>query len=107
MSTRQIRCPSCDGPMNPVERRGVVIDICRDCKGVFLDRGELDKLLDAAEGQEVAYASEGGRPGRRPDRDRYDDDDDDDDDDRSPWGQQRGGRKKKRGGFLSELFEGD
>ena len=39
MSTRELRCPPCDGRMNPVERRGVVIDLCRDCTGIFLDRG--------------------------------------------------------------------
>jgi Zn-finger nucleic acid-binding protein len=38
--------------MHPVERREVTIDLCRDCKGVFLDRGELDKLLDAVEARE-------------------------------------------------------
>ncbi len=92
--------------MNPVERRGVVIDLCQDCKGVFLDRGELDKLLDVAEAQEVQYASEVDRFGRRPTRGR-DHDDDDDDDDRHRWGHEGGRRKKRRGGFLSELFEGD
>ena len=91
--------------MNPVERRGVIIDLCRDCKGVYLDRGELDKLLDVAEAQEVRYASEPDRPGFRPQRGRDYDDDDDDDDRR--WGHEGGRRKKKRGGFLSELFEGD
>ena len=105
MSTRPIRCPSCDGSMDPVERRRVVIELCRDCKGVFLDRGELDKLLDVAEAQETRYVSEADRPGLRPRRDW--DDDDDDDDDRHRWSQERGGRKKRRGGFLSELFEGD
>lgn len=103
MSTRQIRCPSCDGPMHPVERRGVTIDLCRDCRGVFLDRGELDKLLDAAEAQEAAYVQELDRRDRRPSRDR--DDDDDDDDDRRRWGSEHGGRKKRRGGFLGEMFE--
>ena len=101
MSTRQLRCPSCDGPMDPVERRGVVIDLCRDCRGVFLDRGELDKLLDAAEAQEVADRSDVDRLARRPSREWRDDDDDD----RRKWDHERGGRKKRRGGFLSELFE--
>ena len=102
MSTRQLRCPSCDGPMHPVERRGVIIDLCRDCRGVFLDRGELDKLLDAAEAQEVASRSDVERLARRPSREWGDDDDDDD---RRKWDHERGGRRKRRGGFLSELFE--
>lgn len=103
MSTRELRCPSCDGPMNPVDRRGVVIDLCRDCRGVFLDRGELDKLLDAGEAEQNPIAAEAERLGRRPDR--YDDDDDDDDDGR--WGGDRGGRRRKRGGLLGDLFDFD
>lgn len=49
MSDRQLRCPSCDGRMREVDRRGVHVDICNECRGVFLDRGELDKLMDAVE----------------------------------------------------------
>lgn len=101
MSTRELRCPSCDGPMNPVERRSVVIDLCRDCKGVFLDRGELDKLLDAAEAEQNPIAAEADRLGRPPDRDW----DDDDDDDRR-WGGDRG-RRRKRGGLLGDLLDFD
>ena len=44
---RTLRCPNCDGQMREVERRGVVIDICNECRGVFLDRGELDALVEA------------------------------------------------------------
>lgn len=75
MSVRVLRCPACDAAMNSVGRRGVVIDVCQDCKGVFLDRGELDKLLDAAAVVEQApLAAEADRLSRRP----YGDDDDDD-----------------------------
>lgn len=39
-------CPVCDNVrMREVDRDGVTIDICPQCKGVWLDRGELDKLL--------------------------------------------------------------
>ncbi len=41
-------CPKCHGHMRSYERNGVVIDQCEDCRGIFLDRGELDQLLDAA-----------------------------------------------------------
>lgn len=40
-----MRCPLCDVPMKEVERRGVLIDVCPECRGVWLDRGELEKLL--------------------------------------------------------------
>lgn len=103
MSTRELRCPSCDGPMSPVERRGVVIDLCRDCKGVFLDRGELDKLLDAADAEQAPLAAEADRLGRR-DRDRDRDWDGDDDDERA-WGDHGRGGRRRRGGVLGDLFD--
>lgn len=41
-----MNCPVCDGiKMREVEKEDVVIDICPQCKGVWLDRGELDKLM--------------------------------------------------------------
>lgn len=44
-----MRCPLCDVQMREVERRGVMIDVCPECRGVWLDRGELEKLLASAE----------------------------------------------------------
>lgn len=39
-------CPVCDGvKMREVEKNNVLIDVCPSCKGVWLDRGELDKLM--------------------------------------------------------------
>lgn len=40
-------CPSCSGSLVEIERSGVLIDACRECRGVWLDRGELDKLIAA------------------------------------------------------------
>lgn len=41
-----MKCPVCnDVRMREVEKNGVHIDVCPDCKGVWLDRGELDKLM--------------------------------------------------------------
>ncbi|MEW6572052.1 MAG: zf-TFIIB domain-containing protein [Bacillota bacterium] len=40
-----MRCPLCDVQMKEVDRRGVRIDVCPECKGVWLDRGELDRLI--------------------------------------------------------------
>ena len=90
MSIRELLCPSCDEPMKPVERRGVIIELCRDCEGVFLDRGELDKLLDVAEADRLAFGVE-----------RLDDHDDD-----RRLGA-RDGRRRRRGGVLGDLFEFD
>ncbi|MEH1101033.1 TFIIB-type zinc ribbon-containing protein [Micromonospora sp. CPCC 205561] len=40
-------CPKCHGEMRQYERSGVVIDQCGECRGIFLDRGELEKLFEA------------------------------------------------------------
>lgn len=86
-----MRCPLCNVPMREANRRGVLIDVCPECRGIWLDGGELDKLLTAGE----AWESE-----RRSDRDREGSHDyrPDDDDRRHP--------KKKRG-FLGEIFDFD
>lgn len=42
-----MNCPVCDGvKMREVQKEGIMIDICPSCKGVWLDRGELDKLME-------------------------------------------------------------
>ncbi|KIL34566.1 hypothetical protein SD71_19070 [Cohnella kolymensis] len=42
-----MNCPVCEGSrMREVEKDGILIDICPTCKGVWLDRGELDKLME-------------------------------------------------------------
>ena len=48
-------CPNCGGQLMQLERSGVRIDACRQCRGVWLDRGELDQIL-ARERQVVAGA---------------------------------------------------
>lgn len=51
-----MNCPVCDGVrMREVEKNGVLIDICPNCKGVWLDRGELDKLMSEIQEQRPAY----------------------------------------------------
>ncbi len=41
-------CPNDDAPMQTLERSGVQFDMCPTCRGVWLDRGELEKLMSAA-----------------------------------------------------------
>ena len=43
----ELTCPKCHGTMRTYERNGVHVDQCSDCRGIFLDRGELDRLIDA------------------------------------------------------------
>ena len=39
-------CPSCGGELLELDRSGVRIDACRNCRGVWLDRGELDRIVE-------------------------------------------------------------
>lgn len=41
-----MNCPKCYEPLRIAERQGVEIDYCPECRGVWLDRGELDKILE-------------------------------------------------------------
>ena len=43
-----LMCPNDDQPMQTLERSGVQFDMCPKCRGVWLDRGELEKLMEAA-----------------------------------------------------------
>ena len=40
-----MRCPSCASRLVEVERSEILVDACPECRGVWLDRGELDKIL--------------------------------------------------------------
>ena len=42
-----LTCPKCQGSMRHYERSGVTVDQCSECRGIFLDRGELERLIDA------------------------------------------------------------
>src|SRR4051812_14472046 len=43
----QMTCPKCHGDMRVYERSGVTVDQCTECRGIFLDRGELEKIFEA------------------------------------------------------------
>jgi uncharacterized protein len=49
-STMALRCPKCSGEMASYERSGINVEQCRECRGIFLDRGELERLVDAEGG---------------------------------------------------------
>lgn len=63
-----MKCPVCDARLREVNRRGVVVDVCPECKGVWLERGELEKLLEVA-AEEEDYLEDRGRRGARDDDD--------------------------------------
>ena len=100
-----MKCPVCEVPLSISSREGVEIDFCPQCRGVWLDRGELDKVIERASAAMATAGPARGYDDRRDDpRDHRDYDDRrryDDDDDR------RSGKKRKRRGFLEDLFEFD
>ena len=46
MDTPTVKCPHCHASMKPQRRHGVELDVCPACRGVWLDRGELDEILN-------------------------------------------------------------
>lgn len=79
-----MQCPVDGETLQLAERAGVEIDYCPKCRGVWLDRGELDKIIDRSEPEPPQ-----GRVWNAGD-DRHSHD---------------GRKKKKRGGFLEEIFD--
>ena len=43
-----MKCPACDATLAMADRQGIEIDYCPQCRGVWLDRGELDKIIERA-----------------------------------------------------------
>jgi Zn-finger nucleic acid-binding protein len=82
-----MNCPIDGTTLQMSERSGIEIDYCPQCRGVWLDRGELDKIIDRAEAQLAG----GSKPSSSKDWERS----------------ERAPKKKKRTSFLSELFEGE
>lgn len=53
-----MKCPVCDNvSMKEVEKENVLIDICPNCKGVWLDRGELEKITQGLKDDQQYYQS--------------------------------------------------
>lgn len=49
-STTAFTCPKCHGAMRSYERSGIVLEQCEDCRGIFLDQGELERFVEAEGG---------------------------------------------------------
>lgn len=82
---KTMKCPVCNADLQVSDRQGIEIDYCPQCRGIWLDRGELDKILERSVQADVT-ASRSHQP-----RDSDDSDDD--------------YRKKRRKSFFEELFD--
>lgn len=76
-----MQCPVDGETLQIAERAGVEIDYCPKCRGVWLDRGELDKIIDRS-----AAEAPPARTWQADERETH-------------------GKRKKRGGFLEDLFD--
>ncbi len=65
-------CPTCRVNLTMSERQGIEIDYCPQCRGVWLDRGELDKIIERSEGAGAPPRQAAPQPQYR--EPRYDDD---------------------------------
>lgn len=83
-----MKCPNCNETLVMSDRNGIEIDYCPNCRGVWLDRGELDKIIERSS----QYGS--ARPGEVYREKEYN---------------TRGGdydyKRKKKESFLGDLFD--
>ena len=89
-------CPVCHVGLAMTDRQGVEIDYCPQCRGVWLDRGELDKIIERSAGDDSARPLSGVRLGISDDRGHGDHG--------GKHGYERG-HKGRRKSFFSELFD--
>lgn len=62
-----MKCPVCGATLLMSERHGVEIDYCPECRGIWLDRGELDKIIErAAEESGMGSTPKGNHGGHQP-----------------------------------------
>lgn len=91
-----MKCPNCEETLVMSDRQGVEIDYCPKCRGVWLDRGELDKIIER--NGEIQYGggkyAEGGFQGSKEQDDDY-------------YKQHRQQPHKKKRGFLGDMFDFD
>ena len=95
-----MHCPIDNETLVMTERSGVEIDYCPKCRGVWLDRGELDKIIERAAGSAPVAAAAAPPPPPREAAPVYRDAPpryDDDDRHRKPY--------RKKESFLSDLFD--
>ncbi|MEI6847500.1 MAG: zf-TFIIB domain-containing protein [Chlorobiaceae bacterium] len=96
-----MKCPACNTDLVISERQNIEIDYCPDCRGVWLDRGELDKIIERSQGGSNQKEYSRNYPQEKSHHDHHNDDHD------YYYDTKTGHRKRKGGplGFLGELFD--
>ena len=102
-----MKCPNCEETLVMADRQGIEIDYCPKCRGVWLDKGELDKIIERAATEQSSQNLKQQDEKRKKQND--DDDDYDDHDEGGLFNRNRklegNNPKRRRGGFLGDLFD--
>lgn len=88
-----MKCPICNIELNMSERQGIEIDYCPTCRGVWLDRGELDKIIERSKIAEGHQSNDYGHG--------FPDDKNREHKEQGYYGH----KKKKYRSFLEDLFD--
>ncbi len=92
-----MKCPVCQVELKIADRMGIEIDYCPTCRGVWLDRGELDKLIERAlqeSSPRTASPPRSAPPRRDYDEERY-----------PPHRSEESYKQRKKRNWLEELFD--
>ena len=89
-----MKCPICNIPLMIADKQGVEIDYCPQCRGIWLDRGELEKIIERSQAFGFGH--------NRYDDDHHDSHHDYKHDDHS---HKHGYSHNRKKGFLSDLFD--
>lgn len=89
-----MKCPNCNETLLMTHRNNIEIDYCPNCRGIWLDKGELDKLLEqeARQGDDRGHDRDRDRD-RKYDQPRYD--------------ERHHQHPRKKKGFLGDFFDFD
>lgn len=114
-----MKCPNCNETLTMADRQGIEIDYCPNCRGVWLDRGELDKIIERTSGYTPPPQQQQTAPPQQQqqtdyyekDKDYYNKDKDYYDKDKrypsnNPYNDPHYKNRKKKG-FLSDFFDFD
>lgn len=84
-----MKCPNCNVNLLMTDRNGVEIDYCPNCRGVWLDRGELDKIVERS--SQTSHNTQSNDDYRQ--KQNY------------PDNKYYGNARKKKDSFLGDLFD--
>ncbi|WP_373710234.1 zf-TFIIB domain-containing protein [Kaistella sp.] len=93
-----MKCPNCNVALTMADRNGIEIDYCPDCRGVWLDRGELDKIIERSVQQPPVQQPPVPQRSSYPNQERYYSDKDKYYSDKDRY-------YKKKKGLLGDLFD--